>query len=91
VKKGFFKEQGLDVQVVATTGGAAAIPGVMSGEFDFVFANVASVILACTQNLPLKVLGGDRQGTAGISRWSRSWPDGWTDWPAPIRSGPTSR
>lgn len=63
VKKGFFKEQGMDVEVVATTGGAAAIPGVISGDFDFVFANVASVILARSQNLPLKVLAEGNSST----------------------------
>ena len=53
VAKGFFKEQGLDVQVISTTGGAVAVPGVVSGQFDFAFGNVVSLIVAKSQGLEL--------------------------------------
>jgi NitT/TauT family transport system substrate-binding protein len=63
VRKGLFRDEGLDVEVVNTTGGAAAVPGLVSGEFDFVFVNVASLILAKSQNLPLKALASGNAST----------------------------
>ena len=54
--QGFFKAQGIDLKVVNTTGGAAAVPGVVNGTFDFAFGNVASLILARSQGIPLKAI-----------------------------------
>ncbi|MBM7784177.1 ABC transporter substrate-binding protein [Tenggerimyces flavus] len=63
VKKGFFKEQNLEVEVVNTTGGAAAVPGVVSGEFTFAFGNVVSLIVARSQNIPLKAVAEGNSST----------------------------
>ncbi|MEV4657310.1 ABC transporter substrate-binding protein [Micromonospora sp. NPDC049301] len=63
IQKGFFSEQGLDVEVVNTTGGAAAVPGVVSGEFDFAFGNLVSLIVARSENLPLKVIAEGNSST----------------------------
>ena len=63
VAKGFFKEQGLDVQVINTTGGAAAVPGVVSGQFDFAFGNVVSLIVARSQGLELKAIAEGNSST----------------------------
>ncbi|HEX6497917.1 MAG TPA: ABC transporter substrate-binding protein [Micromonosporaceae bacterium] len=62
-EKGFFKEQNLDVDIVNTTGGAAAVPGVVSGQFDFAFGNVVSLILAHSQGLPLKAIAEGNSST----------------------------
>jgi NitT/TauT family transport system substrate-binding protein len=62
-EKGFFKEQGIDVEVVNTTGGAAAVPGVVSGEFDFAFGNVVSLIVARAQRIPLKAIAAGNSST----------------------------
>lgn len=53
-KKGFFKDEGLDLEIKTTSGGAAAVPGVVSGEFDLSFGNIVSVMVARDQGLPLK-------------------------------------
>lgn len=63
VKKGFFKEQNLEVEVVNTTGGAAAVPGVVSGDFTFAFGNVVSLIAARSQNIPLKAVAEGNSST----------------------------
>ncbi len=63
VKKGFFKEQNLEVEVVNTTGGAAAVPGVVSGDFTFAFGNVVSLIVARSQNIPLKAVAEGNSST----------------------------
>jgi NitT/TauT family transport system substrate-binding protein len=67
VAKGFFKEEGLDVQVINTTGGAAAVPGVVSGQFDFAFGNVVSLVVAKSQGLELQAIaeGNSSTGIAG--------------------------
>lgn len=51
--KGFFEEEGIDLELTKTTGGAAAVPGVVNGEFDFAFGNVMSLMVAQDQGLPL--------------------------------------
>lgn len=55
IEQGFFEERGYDVEVQPGSGGAAAIPGVVSGEFEFAFGNVVSLILARDEGLPLQI------------------------------------
>ncbi|WP_306370610.1 ABC transporter substrate-binding protein [Nocardiopsis sp. CC223A] len=57
VDQGFFSDRGIDLQLEAGSGGAAIVPGVVSGEYDFAFSNVASLIVAREQGLPLTTLG----------------------------------
>jgi len=63
IAKGFFSEQGMEIEVVNTTGGAAAVPGVVSGDFTFAFGNVTSLIVAKSQNLPLKAVAEGNSST----------------------------
>lgn len=55
-QKGFFEQQKLDLTITPTTGGAAAVPGVVSGQFTFAFGNVTSLLVARDQGLDLKVV-----------------------------------
>ena len=63
IAKGFFSEQHIDVEVVNTTGGAAAVPGVVSGDFDFAFGNVVSLIVARSKHIPLKAIAAGNSST----------------------------
>lgn len=63
IKKGFFEEQGLDVQTQQAQGGAAIVPGVMSGEFQFGFSNVVSLMLARDKGLPIKLVANGNNST----------------------------
>jgi NitT/TauT family transport system substrate-binding protein len=56
VQQGFFEECGLEVSLESGQGGAAIVPGVVSGEFAFGFSNVTSLLLAADQGLPLQVV-----------------------------------
>lgn len=56
VEQGFFEDRGLDVELVPGSGGAAAVPGVVSGDYDFSFGNVTSILLAASQDLPLRIV-----------------------------------
>ncbi|MCW2533193.1 MAG: NitT/TauT family transport system substrate-binding protein [Blastococcus sp.] len=63
VEQGFFKDRNIDVEIVQTTGGAAAVPGVVAGDFQFAFANITSVLLAQSTGLPLKVVASGNAST----------------------------
>lgn len=63
IAKGFFRQQGLDVEVINATGGSAVVPGVVSGQFDFAFANVVSIIVARSQGIELKALAEGNSST----------------------------
>lgn len=56
VKKGFFKDEGLDVAIESGAGGAALVPGVQSGAYDFAFSNLVSVMIARDKGLDFKVV-----------------------------------
>ena len=52
-EQGFFEEEGIDLDLQVTTGGAAAVPGVVSDSFQFAFGNLISVMVAKDQGLDL--------------------------------------
>lgn len=54
-----FADKGLDVELVQTTGGAAAIPALISGTIDMTYANYTSALLAAKQGLPIKLVAGN--------------------------------
>jgi NitT/TauT family transport system substrate-binding protein len=56
VQQGFFKQRGLDVKLESGQGGAAIVPGVVSGQFQFGFSNVTSLLVAASKKLPLKMV-----------------------------------
>ncbi|PSK98879.1 NitT/TauT family transport system substrate-binding protein [Murinocardiopsis flavida] len=55
-EQGFFEKRGIDLKLEIGSGGAAAVPGVVSGNFEFAFGNVTSLLVARDENLPLKVI-----------------------------------
>lgn len=55
-EKGFFKDEGINLELTTTTGGAAAVPGVVSGDFDIAFGNVVSLMVATDKGLPLQFI-----------------------------------
>ncbi|SFL42500.1 ABC transporter substrate-binding protein [Geodermatophilus ruber] len=56
VEQGFFEERGIDVTLESGQGGAAIVPGVVSGQFQFGFSNVTSLLLASSEGLPLQAV-----------------------------------
>jgi NitT/TauT family transport system substrate-binding protein len=66
-KQGFFKEEGLQLDIQTATGGAAIVPGVVSGSFDFAFSNLISVMVAKDKGLDLKFVanGASTTGESG--------------------------
>jgi NitT/TauT family transport system substrate-binding protein len=63
VQQGFFKEQGLDLNLQQAQGGAAIVPAVVSGQYQFGFSNVVSELLAVSRGLKLKIVSQGVQAT----------------------------
>jgi NitT/TauT family transport system substrate-binding protein len=55
-QKGFFSSRGIELTLESGQGGAAIVPGVVSGQFQFGFSNVTSLLIASSRGLPLKVV-----------------------------------
>jgi NitT/TauT family transport system substrate-binding protein len=56
VEQGFFEDRDIDVELISGSGGVTAVPGVISGDYDFAFGNVTSILLAEWQDLPLRIV-----------------------------------
>ena len=63
IKQGFFAAQGLDLSLATAQGGAAIVPGIVSGQYQFGFSNATSLLLANSQGLPLKVVASGDAST----------------------------
>jgi NitT/TauT family transport system substrate-binding protein len=57
IKKGYFKDEGLDVDLKVIQGGAAAIPGLISGDLDMTFGNWVSFFFAQSKDAAKAVDG----------------------------------
>lgn len=55
-QQGFFEDEGLDVTLELAQGGAAIVPAVVSGEYQFGFSNVTSLLLGTANDVPLQVV-----------------------------------
>ncbi len=55
-KKGFFSERGLKLDFSSAQGGAAIVPGVVSGQFEFGFSNMTSLMIAQSNNVPVRAV-----------------------------------
>jgi NitT/TauT family transport system substrate-binding protein len=56
VQRGFFEQQGLDVNAEASTGGATVIPSLLSGGIDVAGSNMVSVMIAQSQGVPVTMV-----------------------------------
>ena len=64
---GFFTSRGIDLTMSSGQGGAAIVPGVVSGQTQFGFSNMTSLLVAQSQNVPITVVasGVASTGVAG--------------------------
>jgi NitT/TauT family transport system substrate-binding protein len=70
VQKGFFEKEGLDLTVDTGAGGAAAIPGIISGATQLAGSNTVSVVLAKSKGLPLQIVA---PGTFAADNSDNAW------------------
>ncbi|MBP2325215.1 NitT/TauT family transport system substrate-binding protein [Kibdelosporangium banguiense] len=66
-EKGYFKQEGLEVEVKSLPGGAAAVPGLANGELQFAFGNYVSFFTAQAKGvLDIKLVADAYQATQGM-------------------------
>ncbi|MGW4023405.1 ABC transporter substrate-binding protein [Streptomyces sp. NPDC005009] len=65
-KKGFFSERGLKLDFSSAQGGAAIVPGVASGQFEFGFSNMTSLMIAQSNNVPVKAVANGIASTGEV-------------------------
>ena len=68
--KGFFEEEGLEIQPQLAEGGAAIVPSVVSGDYQIGFSNTTSLIIAGSKKLPIQIISqGVLGGTGADDAW----------------------
>jgi NitT/TauT family transport system substrate-binding protein len=67
LRKGYFRDEGIDVEVKLLQGGAAAIPGLVNGELDVTFGNWVSFLTAQAKSTAdLKFVADGYRGKPGM-------------------------
>ena len=56
--KGYFKQEGLDVQLLQTNGSGAVLPLVANGQADFGYVSMTTAAIGISKDLPIKVVAG---------------------------------
>lgn len=62
-EQGIFEKHGLDLELTLAQGGAAIVPAVQNGQFDFGFSNVTSLVVGRDRGLPMKIVATGPQTT----------------------------
>ncbi|MFI1731585.1 ABC transporter substrate-binding protein [Streptomyces acidicola] len=63
-KQGFYSKRGIKLETSLAQGGAAVVPGVVSGQFQFGFSNTTSLLVAQSKNVPVKAVANGASSTA---------------------------
>lgn len=61
--KGFFSRRNIELTLTPAQGGAAIVPAVLSGQYQFGFSNVVSLLLAQSNNVPVKIVSNGNNST----------------------------
>lgn len=56
IAKGFFTEQGLEVDTTPTAGGAVGLPALAAGQVQVTFSNIISIILGAKEGLGFQII-----------------------------------
>jgi NitT/TauT family transport system substrate-binding protein len=70
IKQGFFEAEKLKVEPQLAEGGAAIVPSVLSGDYQFGFSNTTSLIIAASKKLPVQIVS---QGVLGGTGPEDAW------------------
>ena len=61
--QGFFSDRNIELTLTPAQGGAAIVPAVLSGQYQFGFSNVISLLLAQSNNVPVKIVSNGNNST----------------------------
>ncbi|ONK14588.1 ABC transporter substrate-binding protein [Streptomyces sp. MP131-18] len=64
IEQGFFAEEGLTVTMTESQGGAAIVPAVTSGSLDIGYSNIVSLLLARSQDVPVRMVSVGARASA---------------------------
>lgn len=64
IQNGYFKEEGLELDLAPTAGGAIGIPGLVGGSYDIAFSNNVSALAAVAQGIDVQMLAPFPEGAA---------------------------
>lgn len=56
IKKGYFAEEGLEIDTKRTAGGAVGLPALAAGQVQITFSNIVSIVLGAKQGLGFEVI-----------------------------------
>jgi NitT/TauT family transport system substrate-binding protein len=65
-QKGFFKQRNIELELELAQGGAAITPAVVSGQYQFGFSNVTSLLIGREKNLPVVVVSAGAASTGKV-------------------------
>lgn len=64
IEQGIFKDHGLELDIQLAQGGAAIVPAVVSGEYQFGYSNVVSLLVAHQNQIPISVISNGSTSTS---------------------------
>lgn len=67
LEQGYFEDEGLDIEIQSLQGGAAAVPGLLSGDLQVSVTNWVSFVQAVTKNTPIRAFAPGAVATPGYS------------------------
>lgn len=72
LKQGYFKEAGLDIEILYTEGGASTLTPVIAGSIDIAMTNgVLGVVAAYAKGMPVKIISAEATGAAEAFWYAR--------------------
>ena len=72
IKQGFFKAEGLDIEILYTEGGASTLTPVIAGSLDIAMTNgTLGVIAAYSKGAPVKIISAEATGAPDAFWYSR--------------------
>ena len=72
LKQGYFREAGLDIEILYTEGGASTLTPVIAGSIDIAMTNgILGVIAAYAKGMPVKIISAEATGAAEAFWYAR--------------------
>ena len=72
VRQGFFKQEGLDIEILYTEGGASTLTPVIAGSIDIAMTNgTLGVIAAFAKGMPVKIISAETTGAPDAFWYAR--------------------
>jgi NitT/TauT family transport system substrate-binding protein len=72
LKQGYFKQAGLDIEILYTEGGASTLTPVIAGSIDIAMTNgILGVVAAYAKGMPVKIISAEATGAAEAFWYAR--------------------